>query len=221
MLVEINLLPKKETKSTAFFVWIIIIGILAIVLAALFYWQMIAQKEAIETTQKRIDTAEQMAEAKRQKLLSYENSQSVKKLNNAISWAGNQKIDTVYVIQELSKILPDRGFIQELDLEERQQLNLTIQFDTKSEAMYYLNSLLQLNWMEEAILTDSKSTDILENKVSEKIDNDIKVLKQFNIEPRYFAQYEVILNVSALKTAVAEKQKEDENSTSEEGEDSP
>ncbi|MFT8322221.1 MAG: fimbrial assembly protein [Bacillus sp. (in: firmicutes)] len=222
MLVEINLLPKKETKSTAFIVWIIAAAFFAVLLAALFFWQMSVKKEAIDTTQTSINAAEELAEAQRQKLLNYENSQSVKKLDNAISWAGSQKIDTVYILKKLANNLPNRGFIQELELEDRQKLDLTIQFDTKREATYYLNSLLEIKWVEEAILTDSKSTDILENQVSEKIDQDIKAMKKWNLEPRYFAQYEVVLNLSVLKAEVAEKKKEDENSPDvDEGEDSP
>jgi len=222
MLVEINLLPKKEARSSTYIIWIIIIGFIFLVLAGLFYWQYAAQNKMLKTAESSLELTQKILESEKQELSAYEDSQSAKELETAVSWAKNQKIDTVYMIKEMTKSLPERGFIQELHLEERQKLNLTVQFDTKSEATYYLNALLQTSWIEEAVLTDVKSTDFLEGKVSDEIDETIDALKKSSVEPRYYAQYEVILNVSALKAAAEEKAKDKEGSTAdEEGEDSP
>ncbi|GKU81442.1 fimbrial assembly protein [Niallia sp. NCCP-28] len=222
MLVEINLLPKKEAKSSTYVIWIVILVFIAFILAGLFYWQYTKQNKLLETTENSLRLTQKITESEKQKLSAYADSQSAKELETAVSWAENQQIDTVYMMKELSKNLPERGFLEELHLEERQKLNLIVQFDTKSEATYYLNSLLQIDWVEEAVLTNFKSTDFLEDKVSDEIDEAIDTLKKASIEPRYYAQYEVILNVSALKKASEEDKKDNETSIAdEEGENSP
>lgn len=212
MLVEINLLPKKEPKSTALMATIIITSLLALVLVGLFYWQYTSKTAELKTTVDRLALTQKIAETERAKLNNYESSPSVNELEQAILWAESQKIDKVFLIQEITKILPERGFVQEMDIEEDRKINLIIQFDTKSDSSYYLSSLLELEWVEEAILTDSKSTDILEGKISEEIDTSIQILKDGNFEPRYYASYEMIWNDTKLKAATKEN---------EEGEESP
>ncbi|MCM3215202.1 fimbrial assembly protein [Niallia taxi] len=211
MLVEINLLPKKEPKKSAMLVWVLAAAGLAALLAGLFFWQYTNDKKKLDSVEESLVLNNKIAESSQASLKNYEESDSAKDLKTAITWAEEQKVDNVFILKQLTAILPDRGFIQELEVSEKQKVTLNVQFDTKSAAAYYLNSLLQYSWIDEAVLVDSKSTDILEGKVSDQIDEAIERLKEGDIEPRYFATYEIVFNGAGIKAA----EKTDE------GEDSP
>ncbi|MGG4410384.1 fimbrial assembly protein [Niallia taxi] len=211
MLVEINLLPKKEPKKSAMLVWVLAAAGLAALLAGLFFWQYTNDKKKLDSVEESLVLNNKIAESSQASIKNYEESDSAKDLKTAITWAEEQKVDNVFILKQLTAILPDRGFIQELEVSEKQKVTLNVQFDTKSAAAYYLNSLLQYSWIDEAVLVDSKSTDILEGKVSDQIDEAIERLKEGHIEPRYFATYEIVFNGAGIKSA----EKTDE------GEDSP
>ncbi|MCT2343138.1 fimbrial assembly protein [Niallia taxi] len=211
MLVEINLLPKKEPKKSAMLVWVLAAAGLAALLAGLFFWQYTNDKKKLDSVEESLVLNNKIAESSQASLKNYEESDSAKDLKTAITWAEEQKVDNVFILKQLTAILPDRGFIQELEVSEKQKVTLNVQFDTKSAAAYYLNSLLQYSWIDEAVLVDSKSTDILEGKVSDQIDEAIESLKEGDIEPRYYATYEIVFSAAGIKAA--------ENT--DEGEDSP
>jgi len=211
MLVEINLLPKKEPKKSAMFVWVLAAAGLAALLAGLFFWQYTNDKKKLDSVEESLVLNNKIAESSQASLKNYEESDSAKDLKTAITWAEEQKVDNVFILKQLTAILPDRGFIQELEVSEKQKVTLNVQFDTKSASAYYLNSLLQYSWIDEAVLVDSKSTDILEGKVSDQIDEAIESLKEGDIEPRYYATYEIVFSAAGIKAA--------ENT--DEGEDSP
>ncbi|MCE4051601.1 MULTISPECIES: fimbrial assembly protein [Bacillaceae] len=211
MLVEINLLPKKEPKKTAMLVWVLAAAALAALLAGLFFWQYTNDKKKLNSVEDSLVLSNNIVKSSEASLKNYQESDSAKDLKNAITWANEQKVDNVFLLKQLTAILPNRGFIQELEVSEKQKVTLKVQFDTKSDAAYYLNSILQYSWVDEAILVDSKSTDILEGKVSEEIDEAIETLKEGDIEPRYYASYEILFTTAGL-TAAAKN---------EEGEESP
>ncbi|MFE8696884.1 PilN domain-containing protein [Cytobacillus sp. FJAT-53684] len=204
MLVEINLLPQKEKKSKAvyiIFALIILILILAVVIFSLFIKDKNQQVEKLENQMTQINV---ILDAERSKLTAYESSSSINDLETAIKWAKEQPYNTVYVLQQLTKILPDRGFVTEFEMNEENTINIAVQFDTKSEAAYYLHSLFTLDWIEEAVLNEAKTTEISK-------DNQDNETKEEEFLPRYVAQYELIINVSSLKASYQEYGKSTEN----------
>ncbi|KLV24511.1 hypothetical protein CHH55_19055 [Niallia circulans] len=216
MLVEINLLPKKERKRKSQLLWVILAFLITFLLIGLFIWQYMTKKAELAATENSLKMTTNLIDTYNQRLESYKSSESVQSLESAIKWANNQSVDYVLFLQELTKNLPERGFIQELKVSDDYKTNMIVQFDTKSDAAYYLNSLLEISWIDDALLTEGKSTDALENKISDQVDQVIDNLKQSEVEPRYFASYEFVLNKAKLRDET-EKQK-DEN---EKGEDSP
>jgi len=216
MLVEINLLPKKEPKRKSQLLWVILALLITLLLIGLFIWQSTTKKAELEATENSLGMTTNLVNTYNQKLDNYKNSESVQSLESAINWANNQSVDYVLFLQELTKNLPERGFIQELKVSDDLTTSMIVQFDTKSDAAYYLNSLLDISWVDEALLTEAKSTDTLENKISDQVDQAIDILKQAEVEPRYFASYEFVLNKAKLRDEM-EKKKED----NEKGEDSP
>ena len=215
MLVEINLLPKKEPKRKSQLMWIIIMLFLLLLVGGLFMWQYSTKKEELKTTETTLNSTMSLANSYTQQLNNYKNSDSVQNLETAINWANHQSLDYVLFLQELTKNLPERGFIQELSVVEDLTVNLIVQFDTKTEAAYYLNSLLQIDWITEAVLTEAKSTDALENKINDQVDQTIELLKEAEIEPRYYASYAFVISKDKLQ-AEMERQKGEEDQGEEE-----
>jgi type IV pilus assembly protein PilN len=206
MLVEINLLPQKEKKSKLSFVLIGVAVFLLILGAVIIYLFIQNKNQELTTIENQITQTTIILEAERNKLATYENSTSVKDLENAIQWAKDQPFDLVYVLQEITKLLPERGFITEFEIDEENKIKQIVQFDTKSEAAYYLHSLLTLEWIEDAVISEAKSTDIL------KENEDEKASSEKNVVPRYFAAYELRIDVPSLKE-IYKKQTEEEGGT--------
>jgi type IV pilus assembly protein PilN len=203
MLVDINLLPQKEKRSKAAYISLAAAGLAAVILSVSLYVYLGSQKEEIEQVETQIAQTNEIMEAQRVKLADYESSNSVGELENAISWAKEQPFSMVYILNEVTKLLPERGYITEFEKDEDNKIKQIVQFDTKSQAAYYLNSLLTLEWLDEAILTEAKTTDVLK-------DDDETSSAEEEILPRYFAAYELQINSSLLKQEIETKEKEAE-----------
>ncbi|EIJ79043.1 fimbrial assembly family protein [Bacillus methanolicus PB1] len=224
MLVEINLLPKKEPRNLSLLFAIVTFSGMILIGAAFLIWQMNEKKEELANVENQVQLTNEILEAKRTKLADFQSASSVQELEKAIKWAEKQPYNLVYVLQKLTKILPERGFLTEFNLEKDSIINLIIQFDTKSEAAYYLNSLLNYKWIDEAVITKEKAGDweIINNKTPLS-DDQLTDLAKKNFFPRYYAEYEIRLNIAELKQAYKsemEKSKEG-NKGEEEGGDSP
>jgi type IV pilus assembly protein PilN len=202
MLVDINLLPQKEKRSKAAYISLGSAGLAAVILSVSLYIYLGSQKEEIEQIDTQIAQTNEILEAQRVKLADYESSNSVGELENAISWAKEQPFSMVYILNEVTKLLPERGYITEFEKDEENKIKQIVQFDTKSQAAYYLNSLLSLGWLDEAILTEAKTTDVL------KDDDEETSAAAEEILPRYFAAYELQINSSLLKQEIEEKEAE-------------
>jgi type IV pilus assembly protein PilN len=218
MLVEINLLPKKEPRNLSLliilgtFIGLILIG------AALLFWQINEKKQELVNIENQIQLTNDILEAERTKLADFQSAGSVQELENAIKWAKDQPYNLVYVLRQLTKVLPERGFITEFKLAEGDIINLIVQFDTKSEAAYYLNYLLNYEWIEEAVITEAKAGDwkIMNNNTSVS-DDEITESAKKDYYPRYYAEYELRLNIAELKQAYSlEMEKSAERNNGEE-----
>nr|WP_295971824.1 fimbrial assembly protein [uncultured Bacillus sp.] len=219
MLVEINLLPKKNNRSRMMFVIIALLIFLLILLLSFYGWQLKAKEAELKETEEQLSTTLNLIEMKNQQLSEYNSSTSVKELEQAIQWADTQSFDAVYLIDELTKMLPERGFILEFEMDENNKINQVVQFDTKSDAAYYLSTLLANDWIEEAVISEAK----VEQDFAEEEKNDgeqkepasVQYMNENNLLPRYSAQYEIILNLTAFEQAAGkadEKKKGDEPS---------
>jgi Tfp pilus assembly protein PilN len=153
MLVEINLLPQKEPKKFAFF---IVLGVFLAVLlfAGIYYYFLISSTKAnIDTVDREISMTQKVREQQEQKSNVVETTDSVSKLKTAIDWADTYPIETIPVMRHLTSLLPERGFIQSFGYTEAGTITLTVQFDSSREGAYFLNSLLESEWVEDANLS--------------------------------------------------------------------
>ncbi len=198
MLVEINLLPKKSRKGKTIFIIIGIIIFLLVLIAGFLIWQIQSKETMLEDTQNRLDVTLNIIEQKNQQLAEYNSETSVKELEQAIQWAETQSFDSVFLLDELTKMLPERGFILDFKIDENYKINQVIQFDTRSAAAYYLHTLLANEWVEEAVISEAKSDEL-------NLDEEGKnPYSENNVLPRYIAQYELILNLQEFEKAAAQ-----------------
>jgi len=192
MLVDINLLPQKEAKNKSLltlaivFSSIFLIGIVITVVLNNSYNSKLAELE------NQITLTEQLVEIEQQKIVAYQSSNSI---SDTVKWAQSYPLKTVPILKNLTTILPERGFIQSFTYEESGSVRLTVQFEMSREAAYFLNSLLESNWVTNAKLN---SLDTVTNDTfSETGDNKDELTG--NYIPRYLGQYEIELNQEVLK----------------------
>lgn len=208
MLVEINLLPKKEAKNKTFLIFAIILIVVLFIGSILFYLHWDGKKDELKRVQNDLSLINGILDVKRASINDYESSDSYAQLNNAIKWAETQPFDLVMTMQKLIKALPERGFIADFDMSEDYVINVQIQFDTKSEAAYYLNNILKYEWIDEAVISEAKTAESINEEIAgEELDLE-------ELVPRYLAKYELRLNVNKVK-------EEFKNIDEEEGGDTP
>ncbi|KAA0549239.1 hypothetical protein FZW96_04825 [Bacillus sp. BGMRC 2118] len=195
MLIDINLLPRKEAKNIASIVLLASLLIIVIIAASVYVIQQNAVKEDIA----QLETTLQDKKLKRveyeQQLKSFETSESAVKLNSAIDWMEASSIDSVPILEHLTSLLPERGFILMYQYNEDGSLQVSVQFDTSRESAYYLKELRDSTYFQ-----DAKIVSLLTNQIEEEnevISTEEKVGNDKYI-PRYVAIYDLTLNTTTL-----------------------
>ncbi|MBN8200718.1 fimbrial assembly protein [Bacillus sp. NTK034] len=219
MRVDINLLPQKEKGPKNVYIMIAFIVVLLTAAFLLVFLTVKEKNNELLGIEKRIIQTNEILEAQQAKLQEYQSSNAAEELKVAIEWADRQPFDLVFLMEQITRLLPERGFVIEFELDEENRIKQIVQFDAKSEAAYYLHSLTELSWVDEAIITEAKTADILKDEAAE-------LRKQANIQPRYYAEYELKINTSLLNEAAEQKvikdiEEKDSAAQQEEGDDSP
>lgn len=197
MQVEINLLPKGSEKKIPYKLWALIIFLVAALFTiAMYFWGNHYEKKMDKLDQQILSTQALIAaaEAKHEKT---DAIGSIAILQQAAEWAEQSPIDTVKLMQQLIALLPERGFIQFLSYSEGSDLILKVQFDTNRDSAYYLNSLVESEWILDAklvsVTAEAESTG---EQVANKLPNSDYV-------PRYFAEYAISIDRSAVKRKIS------------------
>ena len=166
MLVEINLLPQKEPKKFALIVTLSSLLALFLIIGGVYYFQIHSVKNDMAAVDRQISITKKISANQENKAQSVESTSSVSQLKSAIDWANNYPIQTVPVMRYLTSLLPERGFIQSFGYTESGTVTLSVQFDSSREAAYFLDSLNQSKWIEEASLSSLSTTTIETNTAS-------------------------------------------------------
>lgn len=202
MLIEINLLPQKEAKSRSLLL-LAIVSIVILLIGGFFaYWLNHSYKEKLTNLENQISTTEQLVINEQQKIVSYESSNSLLELENTVKWAKDYPLKTVPVLNKLTALLPERGFIQNFTYEESGVVKFSVQFEMSREAAYYLNSLLESDWVNEAKLNSLDAvTGFYDRQFGQSEDGpDESEIKNEKYVPRYLGEFEIELNKEILKS---------------------
>ncbi|MCA1057879.1 hypothetical protein LCL96_02990 [Rossellomorea aquimaris] len=207
MLVDINLLPQSEKRSPQWLyvvTGVISLGILALIVLFILVGNIGKDVDALTTE---LQSTKQQRAEKEQNISDFESSDAWVQLESAVGWAENYPIDTLPVLDHLVELLPERGFMKEFTYAEDGSIQLSIQFDTSSEAAYYLTHLKESKYIEDAKLS-SLATEAISEKEQSAVNTE-------SVLPRYIAQYDIILNRVAIKEIETEGNSDEQGGDSE------
>ncbi|MEQ2529384.1 fimbrial protein [Robertmurraya yapensis] len=201
MLIEINLLPQREVKNKSLLLLTIIAAAILLFGGFFAYFLNRSYENKLASLEQQISTTEQLVAAEQEKILSYEASDSLSELERTVQWAQAYPIKAVPVLQNITALLPERGFIQTFTYEETGTVQFEVQFETSREAAYYLNALLESDWVSNAKLNSlDTETEFYDKKFGETDEGpDESRLTNEKYIPRYLGQYEVKLNREFFK----------------------
>lgn len=160
MLVEINLLPEREPRKFAFVVILSSIIAAMVLIGFIYYLQIHFTKTEMASIDRQIMITKRLANKQNDKdAEAVTESNSITQIKNAVDWANTYPIQTIPVMDHLTALLPERGFIQSFSYTEQGTISITVQFDSAREAAYFLNSLENSDWFEEASLNSLATTE--------------------------------------------------------------
>jgi type IV pilus assembly protein PilN len=177
MLIEINLLPKKAKKNFSLPIVIALLASFFLLSTGLLYYYSSSLKSTADTLNADIQRLDESIRLEQEQMQQVQATNSVLELKKAVEWAKTYPIKSVPVLQHLTSLLPERGFIQNYSYRQDGKVGLTVQFDTSREAAYYLNWLKESDWIAEA--------NILSLGISGSTNRDTL--------PRYIGQFEITI----------------------------
>lgn len=155
MLVEINLLPKKEPKNIALLFWGGILAGAAAIFVIIFFIALHQTKQDLAAVNQQIKQTEALQAAEQAAQKSNADIQDFKKLSSAVKWASDTPVKTVPVLDKLTKLLPQYGYITDFSCGST-GANVTVQFDSPDEAVYFLKRLNDSQYFSGAVLDSIK-----------------------------------------------------------------
>lgn len=197
MLIEINLLPKKEhRKSSQLIIAANIIMLIAITISVI-YFQGSSYENDMKIVDQKIIKLQKMNNAYQEKLAEESDGNSVVKLQEAVHWADQYPVQTVPIMQKIISLLPERGFIQTFEYSKMDSILVTIQYDAARDSAFYLSYLKKAEWVKEAELLNVKAITIAE-EAGLNDDSGERTL------PRYSAAYKIVFRPDFFKPAASE-----------------
>ncbi|MED4405434.1 fimbrial protein [Heyndrickxia coagulans] len=155
MLVEINLLPKKEPKNIALLFWTGILAGASAIFLIVFFNALHQTKQDLAAVNQQIKQTEALQAAEQAAQKSNADIQDFKKLSSAVKWASDTPVKTVPVLDKLTKLLPQYGYITDFSCGST-GANVTVQFDSPDEAVYFLKRLNDSQYFSGAVLDSIK-----------------------------------------------------------------
>ena len=200
MLVEINLLPKKERKNRGILLIILITFFLCILCGILYFWQYQSNQSQLNALEQEYEAVAQTIEMEQQRIVTQEDSNSVNQLMEKVKWADQYPIKSVPLLRHLIGFLPERGFMESFSYTEDGAIKLEVRFDKAEEAAFYLKELSSTEVITNAMITSLEAAP--EDEGTEETEDSSTA--QLNYEPRYTGTFELILNLSEVKKLKAD-----------------
>ncbi|MCH1626581.1 PilN domain-containing protein [Ferdinandcohnia quinoae] len=219
MLVEINLLARKEYKNRANYLIFMIMFLIGLSGTIFLYMQ---HEKAIITEQQ-LSSEISMLQKKRakveQRYATEQESSDVIKLEKVVKWANDYFIETVPLLNHLTALLPEQGYIQSFSYVDDGIISLIVQFDTNNQVAYYLASLTNSPYfkqtkinsvttrkiddveVEEAPITETNASKVATNENEEKQGVNTKLeMDKVDYFSRYYATLEITIDKEYVKS---------------------
>lgn len=211
MLVDINLLPQKEAKNRTLLVLAIILAAILLLGAFFAFWFTHRYDNQIATLDKQIASTERTIAEEQQKVVIAEAANSLTELENTVQWAKNYPLKMVPVLQKLTSLLPERGFIKKFTYGETGKVVLTVQFEQSREAAYYLSAIQNSKWVSDVKLNSLNAVKGFYDQTMSGNFDDSHVKNEKYI-PRYEGEFEITLNKDLIKDELIKKNSESDSS---------
>lgn len=198
MLVEINLLPKKEAKKFGLSLILAVFLLLFLMIVTFFYLIKISYTNEIQSINKQLVIARGSTALEQKNSNVNESSNAVAQLKKSIEWANGYSFKTIPLLKRLTSLLPERGFIQTFAYDETGIIKLSVQFDSEDETAFFLSRLNGCSWIEQANLLKlaaASTTDSPTSSTTNENDNTAYL-------PRYLADFELKVNKGAFKAGI-------------------
>ena|SRR5690606_9561203 len=221
MLVDINLLPRKEYKNRTNLLLGIIITMFVLV-SFLFVFLQLNKANAIEEDlQNQLATIQAARMVAEQEGRLSNHSSSVLQLEKTAEWADAYFVETVPILNHITELLPERGFVQSFSYTDTGVVSLQVQFDTNAEVAHYLALLNESSHFESVQLFSVSTSQLMEdtevdnedtqnNETKDEANEENKNVlspkdqtetdENKNVLPRYFAQFELTINKAAFNS---------------------
>ncbi|MCM3572062.1 hypothetical protein M3172_02590 [Mesobacillus subterraneus] len=197
MLVEINLLPKKEhRKSSQLIIAAITIMFIAITFSII-YLQGSSYENEMKQVDQKISNLQKLNNLQQEKLAEENAGNSVIKLQEAVQWAEKYPVQTVPIVRNIISLLPERGFIQNFEYSNMDSILVSIQYDASRDAAFYLSSLKQSEWVKEAELLNVVALEISDDAEENNSSDGVTL-------PRYSADYKIVYRPEFFKLEAGE-----------------
>jgi Tfp pilus assembly protein PilN len=229
MLVEINLLPQKEPRK--FNIVLLSVLLAFIIIASAFYiWQIQSTKSELAILDKQILMTKETTAKQESNAVKNDAQMSISLLKGAVDWANTYPIQTIPIMQHLTSLLPERGFIQSFNYVEAGTVSLTVQFDSPREAAFFLDNLGASEWVGEPTLNtlvieeqEETVTTATETAGAVAVDGQTpeqtttlapttqivsKLKTNTPYLPRYIGQFEIKLNMVKIKELTSKSNEE-------------
>ncbi|MGV2938055.1 PilN domain-containing protein [Mesobacillus sp. LC4] len=190
MLVEINLLPKKEHKKSSSLMTALLILALFSVSATVAFIQGNSYDNKMASIDKQIETVQKLNEAQQAEIAEGDTGNSSLKLQEAVKWAEQAPVETVPLLRNVISQLPERGFIKNFEYSNSNSVLITIQFDASRDAAYYLSTLKGSDWVEKVSLLNVIAVQGAGSNESTTNATDLEKDEEMTL-PRYTAEYEL------------------------------
>jgi type IV pilus assembly protein PilN len=191
MLVDINLLPKKERKNISLIFIVTVLSSIMVIGSIYLFLNGNSLEKQMNLLDEKILQVNQKLQVEQEKLASTaEETTSVEQLKNAVAWAESYPIKAVPVLKHLTSLLPERGFVQNYSYSGTGNVQLTVQFDTSREAAQFLQWLNESEWIEDATISSlglATDNSVLNSNIHNKF------------LPRYIGAFQISLAKDKIK----------------------
>ncbi|WP_226667196.1 hypothetical protein [Metabacillus litoralis] len=192
MLAEINLLPQKQKRDYTNLIIAILLLVIIITAVTIILSLGNQKNKEISALEQEYTLVQKQTEVLQQQANQSNENSAVDELEKAIIWSEKYPVNFVPILNELTKILPEKGYFYGLDYADSSSLELLIQFESSREAAFYLSRLKELDILETVKLTKVETVPLQ--------DEDETV-------PRYLATYQLLIDRTVLK-AIQEEDNE-------------
>lgn len=198
MLVEINLLSKKEHKKSSTLIMAIAGVLLFTISVSIVFFQGNSYEKKKASIDKQIESIQKLNEVQEAKLAEGESGNSAVKLQEAVNWAEQYPFNTVPLLQNVIVLLPERGFIQEFEYSNTDSVVIKIQLDASRDAAFYLSSLKGSDWVEDVTLLNIVA-ETKDEKTAVSTSDASTEQEEVKILPRYNAEFEITFKPEFFK----------------------